>query len=115
MEEYTLHLPGENFDEIDMFIECEPLSAKAKERVRVANRNELKTCLFFALPPVVAERIIDLYYTSGSFDQANNWSSMITTHASDFTPDQQRRILISIVKYRSHASPESPRNHIMQN
>ena len=64
----------------------------------MASRKELQACLLFELPPVVAERVIDLYYASGSFDQANTWSSMITNYASDFTPDQQRRILVLMGK-----------------
>ena len=100
LEEYTFHLPSGHLSDIDDLLKCKPLAEKAKKRVGRATKKELQDVywLFGELPLPIGDRIVDLYSDSKSFHEANEWSPMIISNASDFTPDQQRRILASIAK-----------------
>ena len=73
-----------------------PLREHAEHRAHRASKQDILDALFFELPPVVADRCITLYLEASSFAEANGWSSEILTYATDFTADQQRRILAGV-------------------
>lgn len=52
--------------------------------------------LLFELPPIVADRCIEIYLKSNNVAEANSWSSTMVACASDFSAEQQRRILKGI-------------------
>lgn len=93
IQAYVENLPGEKFEELNFLIEHSGLSDAATRRAKKATRNELKDSVFFILPPQVGDRIVELYADSGSFDQANSFSSTVTTNSSDFTKEQVEKVI----------------------
>ncbi|MET0076216.1 MAG: hypothetical protein ABW130_18345 [Candidatus Thiodiazotropha lotti] len=93
LESYVEKLPKEQLEEIDFLLTHTGLSASAKKRILIATRAELDHPLFFDLPTPVADRIVKLFIESGSFDQANSFSSTVTRYASDFSKDQVEKII----------------------
>jgi hypothetical protein len=81
---------------IDYLFDYQPLRRQAIQRARHASRQDTEDTLFFGLPPILADRCIEIYLESASFAEANSWSSTMLTYASDFTAEQQRRILKGI-------------------
>jgi len=69
------------------------LSPSANKRLRKTTRAEIDDPFFFDLPIPVGDRIVELYVKSGSFDQANSFSSTVTRYASDFTKAQVEKVI----------------------
>lgn len=86
-------LPPENIDDLDDFLDFKPLEAAATKRARKATFKELKDTAFFYLHPILADRIIDLYLKSNSFDQANARGTLIASYANEYSPEQVERII----------------------
>lgn len=93
LEAYVENLPKEKLDELDFLLSHTGLSSSANKRLRKTTRAEIDDPLFFDLPIQVGDRIVELYVESGSFDQANGFSSTVTRYASDFTKDQVEKII----------------------
>lgn len=101
MENYVTALPKDHFEEIGFMLGFAPLRSCALSRINSATRAELKDVVFFLfieLPTEVADRLIEIYLETSSFDQANEWAKVLMIHASDFTADHVRRILSSAAK-----------------
>jgi hypothetical protein len=96
IEAYAAALPEEHFMDIDDILKYAPLRRHAERRVRVASRKDIRESLFFELPSIVADRCIALYLESNNFAQANEWASEMRMYASNFSAEQQRRILSGI-------------------
>lgn len=93
LQAYVENLPGEKLEDLDFLLGHSGLSKAAKIRTRKATRSELKNTMFFDLPRQVGDSIVKLYAASGSFDQANSFSSTVTTHSSAFTKKQVEKII----------------------
>jgi len=93
LQAYVENLPGEKLEDLDFLLGHSGLSEAAKRRTRKITRSEFKNTIFFDLPRQVGARIVKLYADSGSFDQANSFSSTVTTHSSDFTKKQVEKII----------------------
>lgn len=93
IQAYAENLPGDKLEELNFLLEHLGLSVAATKRAKRATRTELKDSLFFILPPQVGDRIVELYAESGSFDQANSFSSTVTTNSSDFTKEQVEKVI----------------------
>jgi len=90
---FTEMLPPENIDDLDYLLDFKPLEEAATKRARKATFNELKDTAFFYLHSILADRIIDLYLKSKTYDQANTRGALIASYASDYTPEQVERII----------------------
>ncbi len=93
LEAYVENLPKEKLDELDFLLSHVGLSPSANKRLRKTTRAEIDDPLFFDLPIPVGDRIVELYVNSGSFDQANSFSSTVARYASDFTKAQVEKII----------------------
>lgn len=93
IEAYVEKLPKEKLEEVEFLLTHSGLSSSARKRVRIATMADLDDPLFFDLPAPVADRIVKLFVESGSFDQANSFSSTVTRYASDFSKEQVEKII----------------------
>ena len=93
IQAYVANLPDEKFEELNFLIEHSGLSDAATKRAKKATRTELKNSTFFIFPLQVGDRIIELYADSGSFDQANSFSSTVSANSSDFTKEQVEKVI----------------------
>lgn len=93
IESYIENLPKEKLDYLDFFFSNVELMGSAQKRLNKATRAELDGALFFGLPNQVADRIVELYSTSRSFDQANSFASTVTRYADDFSLEQIQKII----------------------
>ena len=98
LQNYVSNFPAANLNEVDFLVKYAPLEVQARHRVRIATKKELRDTLFFDLPAEVADKYIDLYMESRSFDDANDWAKHMATHTGDFTADHVRRLLTSLAK-----------------
>ncbi len=92
---YVEVLSKEQLDEIGFLLTHTGLSASAKKRIRIATRADLDDPVLFVfdLPSPVADRIVELFSESGSFAQANSFSSTVTQYATDFSKEQVEMII----------------------
>lgn len=86
-------LPSENINDLDDFLDFKPLEVAATKRARKATFKELKDTAFFSLHPSLADRIIDLYLNSKSYDQANSRGVLVSSYAGEFTSEQITKII----------------------
>lgn len=98
LKNYILELPEDYLDEMNFLLKYLPLQIQAKQRVRVATKKELSNTLFFNMPKDVADRFVELYLASSSFDEANDWAKQMLIYKADFDADQVRRILSNAAK-----------------
>ncbi|WP_243304666.1 hypothetical protein [Geothrix oryzisoli] len=110
LQNYVKMLPSDTFEEIEGILSFEPLRAIAEERVNRATRDDFKNTYFFELPGQIADRLIDLYLSSRSFDQANALGKQLMMNASDLTPVHIHRILEGVqnnseVRYSFELNP----------
>jgi hypothetical protein len=100
LQNYVYSLPVTDFDELEFLLRFAPLRDQARYRVRVATKKELReaTLFFFDLPTEVADKCIDLYLESGSFDDANDWAKHMAIFSGNFTTDHVRRLLKNLAK-----------------
>lgn len=93
LKNYVLDLPKEDLDEIDFLLEYPPLVDQARRRVKKATKKELIGTIFFTLPNEVADRYVDIYLNSSSFDEANEWAKQMLMNIEDFSTEQVKKIL----------------------
>jgi len=93
LETYVENLPNEKLYELEFLLSHIGLSSSANKRLRMATRADLNYPIFFDLPIPVGDRIVELYAESGSFDQANSFSSIVTRNAFDFTKEQVEKVI----------------------
>ncbi|ARU57998.1 hypothetical protein OLMES_3979 [Oleiphilus messinensis] len=93
IEAYVENLPKGKLDDIELFFSIKDLVGAAEKRLKKATRAELDDPLFFVLPSQIADRIVELYIESSSFDQANSFASTVTRYAGDFSIDQVKKII----------------------
>lgn len=86
-------LPASALEDLEFLIDYAPLEREARSRLGRATRDELRGTIWFVLPPLVGDRYVDIYVKSDSFASANDWAQEIIRHASDFSADQQRRLI----------------------
>lgn len=96
IENYVLDIPADNLDDLEFLLSFQPLRKQAVGRLAKATKKELQQNLFFELPNEVAEKFIDLYLASKNYAEANEWAKEISIYASDFSAEQQRRIIEGI-------------------
>lgn len=98
IENYVLNIPTDNLDSLDFLLSFQPLRKQAVSRLAKTTKKELQKNLFFALPSEVAEKYIDFYLDSKNYAEANEWAKEISLYVSDFSADQQQRIIQGIGK-----------------
>lgn len=98
IENYVLDIPSGNLDNLEFLLTFQPLRKQALSRLAKATRNELIRISFFGLPSEVADKYIDIYLASKNYAEANEWSKEMSFYVSDFSTDQQRRIVEGIGK-----------------
>jgi len=95
LEAYVENLPKDKLDELEFLLLHTGLATSAKERLRKITRSEIDDPIFFDLPILVGDKIVELYTKSESFDQANSFSSTVIRYASDFMKEQVERVIRS--------------------
>ena len=95
---FVTSLPIEGFYDLEFLLAFEPLRQAAEHRVKYASRADLTDVFFFDLPSKIADRFIELYLQSKSFDQANELAKKLSVYASDLSVDHVRRIVIGAQK-----------------
>jgi len=90
--------PVNEFDDMEFLLRFEPLRKSAEQRVRLASRDDLKGLVFFDLPSQIADRLIDLYLSSKSYDQANEMAKILSSNASDLSVANINRIISGAAK-----------------
>lgn len=99
LQDFVAALPADHLEHLDFLLQFEPLRQSAESRVNHATRDELKNTLFFdGLPVKLADRYIELYLDSKSFDQANEWAQDLSLYMSSLSKDQIMRIVTSVQK-----------------
>jgi hypothetical protein len=93
---YIENMPTENFESIESLYDCVPLKIHAEKRIRSATRKDFDDSLFFTLPPLLCERLIELYIGSRSFAEANWGAQAIMRGISDFSSGQRLDIVKNI-------------------
>lgn len=93
VENYVLELPSEHIEDISALLRLDFLRAQARQRLHRITRKEVSDSLFFDLHEELANRMIERYLNSGSFDEANEWARQLGIYASEFTADQVRSII----------------------
>jgi hypothetical protein len=91
-------LPTDGFNDLDFLLEFEPLKKFAEHRVGYANHVELMDLFFFDLPSKIADRLIEIFLRSGSFDEANELAKSLSSAATDLSADHVRRIVTGAQK-----------------
>ena len=96
--QYIQNLPSRDISSLNTFLDFKPLRTQAKERLRNINQiDKLSQLCGFDLHPLVADRSIDLYLTSNSYDAANKCSKFIIENYTDYSVEQIERIIKGIV------------------
>jgi len=98
LQNYVLALPGEDFNETEFLLQYSPLQLQARQRVWRATKIELRDYIFFDMPSEIADRYVEIYLDSGSFDDANEWAKQIVLHAGEFNAAHVRKILINAAR-----------------
>lgn len=98
LSNYVEGIPVSDIDSLEFLLQFVPLQLQARQRVKVATRKELKQSVIFDLPVEVADRYIEIYLDSGSFDDANDWAKYMIPYAMDFNADHVRKLLSSAKK-----------------
>lgn len=93
LQNFVEALPAEWLEEVEFLLKYPPLQKEAGRRIKGATRKELQQSLFLDMPIEVADRYIDIYLESPSFDDANSSAKVVATHSTDFTENHIRRIL----------------------
>jgi hypothetical protein len=98
LQNYVKDLPVDDFDSLEIYLRYTPLQTQARHRVAVATKKELSQAMFWDMPSEVADRYIDIYLASDSFDDANAWAKQMFVHTVDFKPDHVRRLITAAAK-----------------
>lgn len=90
---FVQDLPSSDFLFLDEYLAFKPLEKSILIRIEKASLREIADSLFFTVPHPVADRIIQLYLASCSFDYANSAAKELCLIASDLTEQHVRDIL----------------------
>lgn len=93
LQSYVRFLPGDQVGSLEWLVSFDPLAEEAKLRISRATRKELKEAFFFSVDGQIADRYIDIYVGSKSYDQANDWAKEIIGNIDDFDESQLRRLV----------------------
>lgn len=98
LKKFVRTLDTDNFAQyIDFLIEYQPLRSQAKQRLERASKRDLKEVwLFFGTPPEVLDKIIDFYFQSDSYDEANDWAKELSQISNEFSENQIRKLLVGV-------------------
>lgn len=96
IENYVVNLPEDSLDSLDFLLAFGPLNKQASVRLAKTTRAELRNTSFFGLPSELADKFITIYLSSKNFAEANEWAQEMSFYASDFSAEQQTRIIKGI-------------------
>lgn len=93
VEAYVESLPKQYLGWLEFLLSHSGLNTSAKKRLNSATRYELMEPDFEKLPHRVKIKVVNFYVESGSFEQANNFASMIMKHADEFTKIEVEKLI----------------------
>ncbi len=97
IENYVQNLPIKDLTILDNFLDFKPLQLHAKIRVsKIHQQEELDATIDFGIHPIIADRSIEIYLSSNSYEYSNNWSKFITRNSDDYSSDQIEKIVKGI-------------------
>lgn len=94
LQNYVRLLPSKELGRLEWLVGSEAFAAEAKSRISRATRKELKEAFFFSIDGPIADRYVDIYLKSESYDQANDWAKEIIGNIDDLNEDQLRRLIV---------------------
>jgi len=98
IESYVADLPANNLENLDFLLTFLPLKSHAQIRLGNTTEKELRETPFCSLPNEVADKLIAIYLSSSNYAQANLCAQQIINNASDFSAEQQLKIIEGISK-----------------
>lgn len=93
IQNYVRELPASSFEMLETYILYPELRESAVRRIRSSSFKEISEADFLEMPKEVADRLIELYVGSPSFDDANARGKYLMSVSGDFSADQIRRVL----------------------
>jgi hypothetical protein len=94
---YIENIPTEEFGSLEIYHNCVPLRIYAEKRMRIATSKDFDDSLFFDLPPLLCERLIELYISSKSLAEAN-WGAQTLMHNISDLSSRQRLDVVTNIK-----------------
>jgi hypothetical protein len=94
LQSYVRNLPSKEMDVLEWLVQFEPLEKDVKSRISRATREELKSTFFFSIDGPIADRYVEIYLQSKSYEQANDWAKEIIGNIDDFDENQFQKIII---------------------
>lgn len=93
LRSFIQRMTTDDLDIIDEALSIGPLKALATNRISRLSLEEIQGILFFALPEVVGDRLIELLQKSKSFDTTNELCAEIRKNLREFTKRQLTQIV----------------------
>lgn len=90
---FAENLPFNKLDDLYILLGFPPLRDAAISRVNKTTLKELKETPFFYVHPIIADRIIDFYLSSVTYEQANDRAGLIARDVSDYSAEHVKRII----------------------
>lgn len=90
---YVRNLPAKRVGSLEWLVAFPPLAKEAKARLARATRKELRDALFLSVDGEIADRYIELYVGSRSYDEANDWAKEIIGNIDEFNEAQIRALI----------------------
>jgi hypothetical protein len=101
LKNFVRSLPSEDFEDLDFLLSFSPLQEQARERVKVATRQEISdeisdAFFLFIVPTEMVDRFIQIYLSSDSFAESNACAKQMISSVDMFSETQIRRLLSGI-------------------
>lgn len=90
---YIKELPSNDFEDLEFLLDWPQVQAQARQRLKVATRDEIHGALLLGMHKEIADRFINIYLASPSFDEANACAKQLMSATDNFSADHVRRIL----------------------
>jgi hypothetical protein len=96
LNNFVRSLPSKDFEDLEFLLSFSPLQKQARERVKVATRQEISDAFFFIMPAEVADRFVQIYLSSDSFAESNACAKQMIPSIYMFSETQIRHLLSGI-------------------
>ena len=93
---YIENIPTADFDSLESYYYCAHLKKHVERRMSTATRKDFEDALFFTMPSVLCDRLIQLYLKAPNFAEANWAAATIMSNMRDLSLEQKSRILENI-------------------
>jgi hypothetical protein len=91
---FVRRLPSGHMNSLEWLVGSSYFGEDARSRASRATRKELKNSFFFSISGAIADRYVDIYLQSSSFDEANDWAKEIIGNIDDFDRQQILKLVV---------------------